>query len=157
MIKNNTPHILVVEDSPILQKVTCSSLRSLGYETSLAKTGEEAVTLALKANRKFTLVLMDVGLPGISGITATKQIRSQLTPEELPIIGYSAEKQNQESSLQSGMNEFYVKPLPTERLEAIIQRVSKSQKLSLKLPNTFFAAEPLAHANEAPISVKQRA
>jgi len=70
-----THKILVVEDEPILQKVTTSQLKTLGYDFDVVSDGQEAVD-KITSSQTYDLVLMDVELPSLSGLEATEIIRS---------------------------------------------------------------------------------
>ena len=75
-------NILLVEDSPIIQKAHTDLLQNLGYHVDVASTGKEALT---HFNKQYDVILMDVGLPDLSGITVTEKIR-QLERKFVPII-----------------------------------------------------------------------
>lgn len=82
-------HILVAEDNPISRKVIGGYLATLDAEHDVATDGAEAVRLA--ASRCYDLILMDVAMPGIDGITATRAIRAGNGPScHAPIIGFTA-------------------------------------------------------------------
>jgi CheY-like chemotaxis protein len=82
------PKILLVEDSLIIQIAMLGILQEhSGYIVDVANTGEEAVTLFPKG---FDLAIMDVGLPGIDGIEATKKIRELYPLNSTPIVAHTA-------------------------------------------------------------------
>jgi CheY-like chemotaxis protein len=81
--------ILVVDDSDALTSFLVLLLeRSGGYETLEAATGEEVVEKAISGRPD--LILMDIILPGINGVDATKAIRNNPSTAQIPIIAYSA-------------------------------------------------------------------
>jgi two-component system sensor histidine kinase TorS len=116
--------ILVVEDHAVNQEVVLAYLESMGQRGTVAGTGEEA--LALLREGDFDLVLMDVNLPSISGIEATRRIRTMEDARlsGIPIIGVSAHVQPEDISncLQAGMNAVVPKPVEPERLAAELAR-----------------------------------
>jgi len=108
--------VLVVEDHPVNQQVLAGYLEAMGHRMVAVETGEAAV--AQMAAGGFDLVLMDVNLPGISGIEATRQIRAAGCV--VPIIGVSAHAQprDQAACLAAGMDAVVAKPLAPEDLAA---------------------------------------
>ncbi|MCQ2124143.1 MAG: response regulator [Fibrobacter sp.] len=105
--------ILLVEDNQMNQELAVSLLNSVGLTAMIANNGKEALDL-LKENA-FNLVLMDIQMPIMDGLTATKAIRSR--PEkyfkEVPILAMSARafQKDTEECLQAGMNAHIVKPI----------------------------------------------
>jgi len=114
--------ILVVEDHVVNQKVVLNLLKKEGYTPVLAGNGSEAL-LALE-RESFDLVLMDVQMPEMDGLTATSIIRSRekLTGVRMPIIAMTAHAMNgdREECLSAGMDAYVSKPIRRpELLEAI--------------------------------------
>lgn len=110
--------LLVVEDDKIAQLVIRKVLKRLGYEAVTADTGEEA--LELLENLDVRMILMDVHLPGISGIEATRRIRRLGDPRKrnLPVIGLTGSRMESEidACLEAGMNICITKPLIVSEL-----------------------------------------
>ena len=112
---NSTIRILIVDDHPINQKVMYTMLSSLGYKIEIANNGQEAVD-SIKENH-FALVLMDVQMPVMDGIQATKEIRS-LLPEtygdscKTPIVAVTANAmlEDDRRCLDAGMDDYLAKP-----------------------------------------------
>lgn len=107
--KLNARHILVVEDNIINQEVTVSMLETVGMSSTIAENGEEAIESIL--GNKYDLVLMDVQMPIMDGLVATKKIREMGV--NIPIIAMTANvfKEDQDDCLKSGMNDFVSKPI----------------------------------------------
>jgi len=114
--KNKT--ILVVEDDKIAQLVVKKVLGNLGYHALIAGTGEEALHRLQKTDVR--MVLMDVHLPGMSGIEVTRQIRKLSDPQKqaVPIVGLTASRIESEieSCLEAGMNICIKKPVMISEL-----------------------------------------
>jgi PAS domain S-box-containing protein len=113
--------ILLAEDNLINQKVAIRMLERLGYKAEIAANGQEAME-ALK-NHPYDVVLMDVQMPEMDGLEATRRIRS--TPGRQPyIIAMTAHamKGDREICLGAGMNDYVSKPVRMEELKAAIER-----------------------------------
>ncbi|MBN2009018.1 response regulator [candidate division KSB1 bacterium] len=112
-------HILLAEDNIVNQKVATSLLKKWGHEVTVANDGQEAISILGK--RSFDLVLMDVQMPNIDGIEATRQIRQTLKLE-IPIIAMTAHamKGDREAFLNAGMNDYIAKPIDVEEVRSKI-------------------------------------
>ncbi|MBE1237423.1 response regulator [Phaeovibrio sulfidiphilus] len=104
--------VLLVEDNELNQFVATEFLRQTGIEFVIAGNGREAVEI-LEKNQNFDLVLMDIQMPEMDGISATRHIRSQLNLKDLPIIAMTAHAMtgDRERSLEAGMNAHITKPI----------------------------------------------
>jgi CheY-like chemotaxis protein len=113
--------ILLVEDNLINIKVTKLFLKECGYaNVLLAQSGREALALF---SPDITLVMLDIGLPDISGILVCRQLRYLLNGKPLPIIGYTAfGSQTEKECIAAGMDDFLAKPIHLPELKAMIQR-----------------------------------
>ncbi|MDQ1311605.1 MAG: hypothetical protein QG605_144, partial [Euryarchaeota archaeon] len=112
--------ILLAEDNIINQKVAMRMLERLGYHADIAANGEE-VLKALK-DRPYDIVLMDVQMPEMDGLEATKRIRSASGCQPY-IIAMTAHamKGDREVCLEAGMNDYVSKPVRMEELQAAIE------------------------------------
>ncbi len=119
-----TGRVLLVEDAPALQLVTQARLEKLGYQVEVVSNGQEAVD-AVAAN-DYGLVLMDIQMPEMDGMTATRLIRKMLGDGKanLPIIALTANamKGDEEQYLAAGMNDYLTKPLDSAGLNRVLQR-----------------------------------
>src|SRR5208282_2164431 len=105
-------HILVVEDNPVNQRVVTAVLRKRGYIIELANDGREALD-KLEAGGDFDLILMDVQMPGLDGLEATRLIRKDQRWKALPIVAMTAHAMtgDKERCLEAGMNGYISKPV----------------------------------------------
>jgi len=112
--------ILLVEDNDINQEVAMEFLSKAGLVTILANHGGEAVELV--KNENFDAVLMDVQMPVMDGLEATRLIRNMPQGKDLPIFALSAAAMTQDiqASLQAGMNGHISKPFDAEQLIATL-------------------------------------
>ena len=106
-------HVLLVEDNEINQEVALNLLEGLGMRVTLAKDGAEAVELC--RGHSFDLIFMDIQMPIMDGLTATREIRALpgVGPSEPPIIAMTAHAMSgdREKSLEAGMNDHITKPI----------------------------------------------
>ena len=113
--------ILVVDDEPQIRRVMRTTLTATGYEVSDARSGEEAVEKL--GDEKFDLILLDVNLPGMSGLEACRMIRRETLVPDVAIIMLTvrnAEKDKVEA-LDAGADDYVVKPFGTPELLARIR------------------------------------
>jgi protein-histidine pros-kinase len=117
--------ILVVEDNPVNQLVVSRVLEGAGYEVAIASNGREA--LERLQEPVWDLVLMDVQMPEMGGLEATRRYRQQEqgSRRHLPIIGLTAGAmaEDRQACLDSGMDEYVPKPVRRQDLLAAIGRV----------------------------------
>ncbi|KFY95923.1 hypothetical protein V500_02608 [Pseudogymnoascus sp. VKM F-4518 (FW-2643)] len=107
-----TKQILVVEDNLINQTIMVKLLKGYGFKNiDVASNGKEGLELVQKAQLAYRLILMDINMPVMDGITATEMIRGMGL--DVPIIAMTANalKGDEESYLASGMNDYVAKPV----------------------------------------------
>jgi two-component system, sensor histidine kinase and response regulator len=103
--------VLLVEDDPINQDVTLMLLRKVGLSPDLAEDGREAVRMA--ADHDYGLILMDVQMPHMDGLEATRAIRAMPGRSATPILANTANafEEHRTKCLAAGMNDFVAKPI----------------------------------------------
>lgn len=115
--------VLVVEDNRINQEVATELLASWGLETEIANDGAEALTRLQRAPR-LDLVLMDMQMPVMDGLEATRALRQQSAHAQLPVLAMTANAMaaDHHACLAAGMNEVITKPVDPEGLHAALRR-----------------------------------
>jgi two-component system, cell cycle response regulator DivK len=115
--------ILIVEDNPRNLKLLRDTLQVKGYQTIEAATGEEGVQMARE--RQPALVLMDIQLPGISGIQALGQLRADSATRGIPVIAVTASVMAQERQkvMAAGFDGFQGKPISVRELLETIRGI----------------------------------
>ena len=111
--------ILLVEDNEINQVIAQEILKDADLICDIANDGEEAVSILLTAQAgSYALVLMDMQMPKMDGITATKLIRQMETAQDLPIVAMTANafNEDEERCIAAGMNDFVSKPVDPDKL-----------------------------------------
>jgi CheY-like chemotaxis protein/signal transduction histidine kinase len=123
-------HILIAEDNPINQQFAVKILNRLGYKPEVANNGEEVLEIVSQEN--FDLILMDVEMPGMDGLEATRMIR--LCLELQPVIiamTANAMQGDREICLQSGMDDYLSKPVELEELIGILEKWALQVKVNV--------------------------
>ena len=115
--------ILIVEDNPKNLKLVRDILQVTGYQTVEAETGEEGVRLARE--RQPALILMDIQLPGMSGIEALGRLRADATTRTIPVIAVTASvmAQDRERVMAAGFDGFQGKPISVRELLATVRGI----------------------------------
>jgi len=112
--------ILLVEDNPINQEVALDLLHSAGLQADLAVDGQKAVEMA--ARQAYDLILMDMQMPVMDGITATRLIRASEQGKATPILAMTANAfgEDRQRCLEAGMNDHVAKPVDPQNLYATL-------------------------------------
>lgn len=120
---NREMRVLIAEDHPINQKIIESFMKDLGFTCVLANNGVEAVTIHQPG--LFDLILMDIHMPEMDGLTASQQIRE--IDADVPIIAVTADVGIGDlgTHIHAGMNEFVPKPIDPINLQQVLKTVLK--------------------------------
>ena len=114
--------ILIIEDTENNRVLLTRRLRPRGYDIITADDAEKG--LPLVEGERPDLVLMDVGLPGMNGWDATRQLKSNPATKHVPVIALTAHAMDgdRERCLAAGMNDYIAKPVTAQTLGAALQR-----------------------------------
>jgi len=119
--------ILLAEDNAINEKLFVSILRKLGYTPAIARNGAEAYQEAVSV--VYDVIFMDVQMPVLDGLEATRQIRSSAISQPFIIaMTANAMREDKEACLAAGMNHYLSKPLRLEEIKAALQLGYKQVK-----------------------------
>ena len=118
--------ILIIEDNEKNRKLVRDVLQVKGYKTIESETAEEGLKLALEKSP--ALVLMDIQLPGMDGITALKQLQANPQTKSIPVIAItaSAMTNNRQAMLAEGFDGYQSKPISLKDFLGEVQRVLES-------------------------------
>ncbi|MCU0637509.1 MAG: response regulator [Methanothrix sp.] len=118
--------ILLAEDNPVNQKVALAMLKHLGYKADVAANGRQV--LSSLEEKTYDLILMDIQMPEMDGLEATRIIRSRMPasgqPSIIAMTAYTLQG-DREQCLAAGMDEYISKPVKMEELKEAIERVVK--------------------------------
>ena len=117
----NAAKVLVAEDYDDARDIMSMVLQSAGFQVLEARDGIEA----LEAARSFrpTIIVMDMFMPNMDGLTATREIRKNPRWQKLPVIAVTAKamKEDQEKCLAAGASDYLAKPIELERLFSLMR------------------------------------
>lgn len=115
--------VLLVEDNVINQMVAIRMLNRLGYRPDIAANGKEAIDAV--RNIKYDIVLMDILMPELDGLEASRIIRNEIPPDRMPIIiamTANAMSGDKENYLQAGMDDYISKPVSIDGLQMLFEK-----------------------------------
>jgi DNA-binding response OmpR family regulator len=108
--------ILVVDDEPQIRRIMRAVLVAKGYEVMEAECGEEALNLI--RSDKCDLMLLDINMPGISGIEVCREVRTSF---DMPIVIMSAGEENRARALAAGANDYLKKPFGVSQIFSCVK------------------------------------
>jgi two-component system, OmpR family, response regulator MprA len=145
--KDGAVKLLVVEDDPALSASLARTLEFEGYDVELASSGEKA--LGVLAGGGVDCAIVDIGLPGISGLELTRRVRN--AGDRVPVLMLTARQLTGDrvAGLDSGADDYVVKPFQLEellaRVRALLRRVSPETEDSSALVVGDLQLDPLSH------------
>jgi CheY-like chemotaxis protein len=116
--------ILIIDDEDDIREVAALSLEATaGWEIVAASSGAEGIKAAADPNCRPHAILMDVMMPGMDGLEATRRIRSNPKLAQLPVIAVTAKamKDDQEQCRRAGANDYLAKPIDLDRLFSLMR------------------------------------
>jgi CheY-like chemotaxis protein/anti-sigma regulatory factor (Ser/Thr protein kinase) len=131
--KDASLRILVAEDNAVNQRLATRLLEKHGHRVTIAADGREAVETLERSNWEFDAVLMDVQMPEMDGLDATREIRKieSTGAKHIPIIALTAHamKRDQERCLAAGMDRHLSKPIEKDLLLQVLQEIADGKSL----------------------------
>jgi signal transduction histidine kinase/CheY-like chemotaxis protein len=121
-------HVLLVEDNEINQEVAKGLLQHVGCQVTVAENGAVALEMARRAD--YDIVLMDMQMPVMDGLSATRALREQERFADLPIVAMTANamQADRERCIEAGMNDYLAKPIEPEALWAMLVKWIKPRQ-----------------------------
>ena len=113
--------ILIIEDHADMRELLAWQIELMGFMPISAKQGREGVEKAL--TEKPQLIIMDIMMPGMDGYETTRQIRTNVHHQRLPIIALTAKamKGDREKCLEAGASDYLAKPVDTDQLFSVLR------------------------------------
>ena len=153
---------LLAEDNEANQMVATELLSRLGIELDIANNGREAVEMARENKGRYAAILMDMQMPEMDGLEATRALRADPEFRDLPIIAMTANamRQDLDACLAAGMNDHVVKPIDRAVLVADAPALVAATRASVPSSSTTRSAEKVAtrsHAGPAAEEVRFQA
>ncbi len=129
-LEDINPYILIVDDNSINQLVASEILKKSGCKVDVAENG--LIAIEKVKNNRYDLVFMDIQMPQMDGVTATKEIRKIESTYRTPIVAMTAYsmKEDKEKFLISGMDDYISKPIKAETLVAKVREWAETKKFS---------------------------
>lgn len=127
------PNILIVEDDADIAESLHYNFKREGFRATIAESGEKGLRLALDENTTPSLIILDLMLPGMSGMELCRRLRREPLTEKTPIIMLTAKAAESEriSGLDSGADDYVVKPFSVKeviaRVRAVLRRAEKEE------------------------------
>jgi len=124
MATGNGELVLIVEDNEKNMKLARDVLQFHGFATVEATNGEDGVTLARE--RRPALILMDIQLPGIDGVTALQRIREDAETSRIPVVALTASvmKEDRERFDKAGFDGFITKPIDVKKFPEQVREIA---------------------------------
>jgi CheY-like chemotaxis protein len=118
------PKVLFVDDSREAREVYAECLRDAGWEPRSVGSGAEAVAVA--AAFAPNVIVMDLSMPGVDGLEATRRLKSDARTSQVPVVALTAFAGRAGEALAAGCAEFLTKPCEAEDLVAVIEKVART-------------------------------
>ena len=119
--------LLIVDDEIDFRESAGRYLKRLGFRVDEAEDGEEAVNITV--NKKFDAVIMDIHMPGVSGIDALKQLMKQESPPKVIMLTGGGTIENAVESIKLGAYDFLTKPAKMDDLARLVKRACRTHVL----------------------------
>ena len=122
--------ILLVEDQETNRKIAMRMLRERGHHIDVAEDGDEAVTAV--GRHRYDLVLMDIRMPGMDGVTATRLIRAAWKDGGPRIVALTADamQEDRDRCFKAGMDDFLAKPIEVKALDRVLAEAARHKLVS---------------------------
>ncbi len=127
-MRSSELHILLVDDNEVNRRVLGHMLKRLGHDVTMAASGQEAIDQC--ENGTFDFIFMDMMMPGINGLEATRTIRNaEEGRRRTPIVAVTAnvERHDEKACAEAGMDAFMTKPFTLDQVRACLDRFSQSR------------------------------
>ena len=112
--------VLLIDDDPAYIEIIKFCLEKAGFNVSVASDGQQAIDMALK--EPFGLILMDVQMPNINGMEATRVLRENDIKIPIVVVTANAMKGDDEKCFQAGANDYLTKPVDIQKMMEVMKK-----------------------------------
>ncbi|KAH9794322.1 two-component response regulator ARR22 [Citrus sinensis] len=125
-VSKNRPYFaLVVDDDPMIRRIHSMILKSVGFKVEVAENGKEAVDL-FRTGAKFHIVFIDMEMPVMDGIEATKAMRAMKVESKIVGVTSRNSETEREVFMQAGLDLCYTKPLTMAKIVPLLEELQKN-------------------------------
>ena len=142
--------VLLVEDDPFTREMMMATLRSMGYHAAMASNGREAVEFLQK--EKAEVALMDVAMPVMNGMEATRQIKKEGSDSIVIMLTAFGDEKAMEEAAEAGADDYLTKPVEMRALKARIELAKKARTFHIARSKLLRENKMLIGAKEKEIS-----
>ncbi|HVF50749.1 MAG TPA: sigma-54 dependent transcriptional regulator [Pyrinomonadaceae bacterium] len=119
--------VLLVDDDPLLRQLVTDQLALSGFDAASAASGEEALRAIAEAD--YNVVLLDINMPGLSGLDALREIRKMEDAPEVIMLTADTSLQTGIEAMRHGAYDYLTKPSTLDEIEAIVRKADEKQRL----------------------------
>ncbi|MFL6282495.1 MAG: sigma-54-dependent transcriptional regulator [Pyrinomonadaceae bacterium] len=119
--------VLVVDDDAVLRKLVSDQVARMGFDSAAAASGEEALDLLSKSD--FDVVLLDIRMPGLSGLDALREVRKLEDPPEVIMLTADTSLGTGLEAMRLGAYDYLTKPATLDEIEAVIRKADEKRRL----------------------------
>ena len=127
---NRKIRVLVVDDDALFRRLVPEQIESLGFETAVAASGEEA--LAALGEADYDVVLLDIQMPGLSGLDALREIKKRDEAPEAIMLTADSSLASGIEAMRLGAYDYLTKPAQLEEMDAVIRKADEKRRLVLQ-------------------------
>jgi phosphoserine phosphatase RsbU/P len=152
---NNAGRLLVVDDNEMNRDMLSRRLGRLGHNVEMAGGGEEALAMIAAAEKPYDVILLDIMMPDIDGLSVLKRLRETHSPTALPVIMATAKDSTDDivEALQLGANDYVTKPL---QFSIVAARIATQISLKRSVDRILDLEDDLQHQNEELSEINDR-
>ncbi|HLM56700.1 MAG TPA: sigma-54 dependent transcriptional regulator [Pyrinomonadaceae bacterium] len=146
--------VLVVDDDSVLRKLVNDQVGRMGFDSQPAASGEEALDTLSKSD--FDVVLLDIRMPGLSGLEALREIRKMEDPPEVIMLTADTSLTTGIEAMRLGAYDYLTKPAALEEIEAVIRKADEKRKLVRQNASLKDAVRPVSTEDTSALVYRSR-
>lgn len=124
---SKSPEILVVDDDPMVLEIVVESIRAAGYDADSCQDGEEALTRT--AASKYDVILTDMKLPGLDGLTLIKRLKAGNSDTDVIVITGYGSIENAVECMRAGALDYLIKPFTVDQIQVAVRKALEHREL----------------------------